>query len=237
MEVSSESDEWNDPDIEKWSRFIENFQQEQENIPKPFYAVDTLVRKYLQEEAAILDIGCETGKNAACLIKKGHKVTILDIAPNAIHYTKENLRKMGLEQGIVECINGKIEMLDQKYGPFKAVIGTYVFSFIPPHLFQEVMKKNVLGRVENEGYFVGGFFGKEHAWAKKSNLTIVTQEKLKKLLTNAGFTICEIHEQKKEIPTVFNGQQLFHTITVIAKRTLPTETPEKRNILHIDDYL
>lgn len=223
----------NDPDVEKWSHFIENLHRNTKGIPGPFKAVDTLARKYLTKDSTgfILDIGCETGKNAIPLIKAGHKVTLLDIAPNAIRYTKENIQQLGLEHGVVNSINGKIETLDQTYGPFKAVVGTYAFSFIPPNLFEEVMKNNVLGRVESGGYFAGGFFGEKHVWAKDPELSILTRQKLKKLFSSMGFSICEIEEKTEETQTVFDGKQIFHTIEIIAKRAPKTKLHQMVNIV------
>lgn len=215
-----------DPEVERWSNYIENFNGSTTEIPEAFFMVETLVSNYLKPELTsglILDIGCETGKNAIPLIEAGYKVTLLDIAPNAIQYTKDNLETLGLESGIEESIIGKIETLDPKHGPFKAVVGTYVFSFIPPNLFDEVMKKNILGRVEQEGYFVGGFFGKEHSWAKEPNITAVTIEKLNHLFKSAGFSICEVDEHKQEVMTTFEGKQLFHIIAVIAQQTLKSD--------------
>ena len=88
-------------DVEKWTEFNENLQiQALGQIPPPFGPVESLAKKYLKEPCTILDIGCETGKNAACLIKNGHKVVLLDIAPNAVKYTIENLKNEGLDHGI-----------------------------------------------------------------------------------------------------------------------------------------
>lgn len=130
-------------------------------------------------------------------MQAGYKVTLLDIAPNALQYTHENLKELNLLEGVEESILGRIEDLDQKYGPFKAVVGMLTFSFIPPHLFEEIMKTNVLGRIEPEVYFAGGFFGEEHEWAKNPNLTIMTTEKVKIFFESQGFTICENKEIKK----------------------------------------
>jgi SAM-dependent methyltransferase len=219
---SNEGTSNNSSEVEKWSEFIEKlYRMTEGKIIKPFCPVDTLIKKYLcQTESTrpVLDIGCETGKNAICLIQAGHSVLLLDIAPNAIQYTQENLKKLGLSHGIFDSINGNIETLDSKYGPFKAVVGTYVFSFIPPETFQQVMRENVLDRVESGGYFAGGFFGVEHAWAEKPNLSIVTREQLERLFASMEFSICEIDEKKEEILTVSSGIQVFHTIEVIAQR-------------------
>ena len=207
--------------VEQWMDFNEKLQnQKNGNIPPPFQPVETLTLKYLREPSIILDIGCETGKNSGCLIKNGHQVVILDIAPNAIYYTIENLKKEGLDYGIQDSIISSIEDLSAEYGPFKAIVGTYAFSFIPPHLFEQIMRENVLNKIEYDGYFVGGFFGEEHAWAGNPDLSILNIRELETLFSSHGFSILEINEQIKEIPTVFNGITKFHTINVIAHRTL-----------------
>lgn len=208
--------------IEKWVNFNEKLQiQTNGDIRLPFPPVETLAIKYLKEPSLILDIGCETGKNSACLIKNGHRVVILDIAPNAVYYTIENLKKVGLDHGIQASIISSIEDLPPEYGPYKAVIGTYAFSFIPPHLFEQIMRENVLNRVEFDGYFVGGFFGEQHSWAGDPDLSILTTQKLMDLFSFHGFSILEINEQIEEMPAISNGiMTKFHTIDVIAKKTL-----------------
>lgn len=204
--------------VQKWNQFNDKLQLS--DLPKPFKPVETLVKKYLGAPSTVLDIGCETGKNAVPLIQAGHKVTLLDIAPNAISYTIDNLQKRELAHGIQASVNVKIEDLPPTYGPFKAVVGTYAFSFIPPDLFQKVMKENVLGRVEQNGYFAGGFFGHQHAWSTDPQLSILTTEKLEELFASMGFSICEKEEKVEETQTVSNGNQIFHTIEVIAKRQI-----------------
>lgn len=217
-EKADSEDEGN---VKKWIDFNEKLQsQTKGKIPPPFEPVETLASKYLKEPSTILDIGCETGKNAACLIRKGHKVVLLDIASNAVDYTIENLKREGLGNGIQDSVVAKIEDLPVKYGPFKAVIGTYAFSFIPPHLFSQTMKENILKRVSEDGYFVGGFFGEQHAWAINKNLSIVSVKELELLFSSQGFSILEMSEQVKEIPTVSNGITKSHNINIIAHRTL-----------------
>lgn len=209
-------------EVAGWDEFIELLVQKTEGKElQPFRPVGTLVQKYLwqvESESPVLDIGCETGKNAIHLIQAGHRVVLLDISPKAIQYTQENLKKKGLEKGISDSIVGNIETLDEKHGPFKAVIGTYVFSFIPPERFEQIMKEKVLNRVEPGGYFVGGFYGEEHGWAGEPSLGFFTSEQLEEFFISHGFTICEIQEKKRVVETIPHGETFFHTIEVIAKR-------------------
>lgn len=190
-------------------------------IPPPFAAVRTLIEEYLGEmesDSPILDVGCETGKHALPLIVTGEKVVLMDIAPNAIECTQENLKKKGRLGGVAGTISGKIEELDPKWGPFKAVVGGYVFSFVPRRRFEKMMRENVLGRIEPRGFFAGGFFGKEHAWAVNSQLCCVGEEELEALFGAAGFEICAIAENRKMEETVLDGEQCFHTIELVARR-------------------
>jgi|GEM_PF-4506721 len=204
----------------KWSRFIVQLQQKQKAIPKPFSPVAKLVQLYLPSysQYPVLDIGCETGKNAACLIRGGHQVTLLDITHVAIQCTVQNLKKVGLEGGIAHTVIGGIEDLGPTQGPFKAIVGTYAFSFISPKSFQEVMQNNVLRKIEVGGYFAGGFFGPSHAWAKNPHLTIMTAKKIASFFREKNFVICDLQEKIKVSRTVRAGNQTFHTIEVIAKR-------------------
>ncbi|MCH9625963.1 MAG: hypothetical protein S4CHLAM123_11490 [Chlamydiales bacterium] len=209
-------------DSVKWSRFVEAFQKQAMTIPPPFSAVERLAQSYLKTggDYPVLDVGCETGKNAKCLIDYGHTVTILDIAPKAVQYTIENLKHEGLRDGVTDAIVGRIERLDSRAGPFKAVVGTYAFSFIHPDLFEEVMIENVLKKIAPEGFFAGGFFGQEHGWASRPGLSIMTVEKITSFFSTNGVSVLEVVESKKDIQTVSNGRQHFHTISVIAQRIL-----------------
>jgi SAM-dependent methyltransferase len=208
--------------VEKWDNFIEKlYQQSEGETLTPFSAVKFLVNDYLWQidsQNAVLDIGCEIGKNAICLIEAGHRVVLLDIAPKAIFYTQENLKKLNLDHGIAGTCNTAIEMLDSQYGPFKAVVGTYVFPFIHPDMFQQVMKENVFDKIEVGGYFAGGFFGPEHSWAKNPALTIMTREELEEFFASMDLSICFIEERKDVVMTVAGSEQLFHTFIIVAQR-------------------
>lgn len=216
-----------DNDVERWSKYNEKLHQTPMGKElKPYAPVDTLVKNYLNRihsSNPVLDIGCELGKNAACLIAAGHRVHLLDIAPNAIQYTQANLKKMGLHHGVHESTIGRIETLDVKYGPYIAVVGTYVFSFIVPNKFNEVMK-NILSRIEKDGFFAGGFFGPDHPWANDPEKTILTRAQVEEFFKSMDFNILEINEKRQKHATMSQGVKTFHTIEIIAQRK---RVPEK----------
>lgn len=219
MDTSKKDEVSQEGQVKKWTDFIEFLQKiHKSQIPSPFEPVTTLVSKYLKPSSLVLDVGCEIGKNAACLIRNGHRVVLLDIAPNAIEYTKKNLAQVHLDQGIEHSIVSKIEELPTCFGPFNAVVGTYAFSCIPPHLFRATMKNNVLSRIESQGYFVGGFFGNNHAWASDKTLSTLSTQELKDFFVSQGFAILDIQERIEDTPTVFEGTLRFHTIHVIAQK-------------------
>ena len=206
-----------DVDAAQWISFIDGLQA-RGTTPQPYDLVTRLITDYLPNNATVLDIGCETGKNAIPLLQHGHRVTLIDIAPNAIDATLSAVASRGLSVGVDDSIVGKIEDLDSRYGPFEAVVGTYVFSFLAPPVFEAVMQRNVLERVRDGGYFVGGFFGPNHAWAAEPNLTTMSSEALHDFLTRMGFQMCVLSEEIEETPTVNRGQTIFHTLNVIARK-------------------
>lgn len=143
---------------------------------------------------------------------------LLDITPKALEYTVQNLKEANTADGIADTILGKIERLDSRLGPFKAVVGMYAFSLIPPDEFFDVIEENILNRIVPNGYFAGGFFGKEHAWAAKPNLTILTKREVENFFTSRGFSIRELSEKKENTNTVMSKPKFFHTINVIAQK-------------------
>ncbi|MES2274286.1 MAG: class I SAM-dependent methyltransferase, partial [Chlamydiota bacterium] len=208
-----------DPNVYKWTNFIEALQsQEGGKIPPPFPPVELLAEKYLQPGSVVLDIGCETGKNAASLIKNCHKVVLLDIASNALSYTIANLSREGLSHGVLDSLNVQIEEFQLEHAPFQAVIGTHAFSFIPPKLFDATIKKKIFDCIEIGGYFVGGFFGEQHAWADRPEMSIFSFERLETLFISSGFRLIELSEVTQEERLTISGEFVrFHTFNIIAQ--------------------
>jgi SAM-dependent methyltransferase len=216
----------------RWDLFIVKQQSrwnvesgESFSVQAPYAPIETLATKYLKETVPlnILDIGCELGKNAIPFLERGDSVTILDVSPAAIEHTTNNLKHRGLFDRVVDVLNVSIESLPDEYGSYDAVVGTYVFSFISPEIFEDVMKANVLGRVKPGGYFAGGFFGKKHGWAKDESISISTEEEIRDLFSSMNFTILDLESVIKEGNTVSNGVVAFHDIRVIAQRQFQAE--------------
>lgn len=78
----------------------------------------------------------------------------------------------------------------------------------------------MLDRVEPNGYFVGGFFGKQHVWANNPELNIFTVEKLEAFMTSPGFSFINIKEEFEDAPIKTNDRAKFHTIELIAQKIL-----------------
>lgn len=204
---------------QEWSQFVECYQRKNGLNLISYSPVIKVAWQYLSgKEARILDIGCETGKNAICIADAGHKVTLVDISPRAVEYTLKNMGTLKLTDRVEDYVIAPIEKLEPRYNQFTAVVGTYTFSFIPPEKFEEVMVENVLGRIKAGGYFAGGFFGPKHAWAKSLEKTFLTEGEIQDFFSKHGFTILHLQELKEQVPTAFNGKVLFHTFEVIAQK-------------------
>lgn len=210
-----------------WDGFIQTLQEQtnkkfgaEYSVQAPYEGVQDLVNKYFdhRDQKHILDIGCELGKNSLPFLEKGHRVTLLDISSIAIEYTTANLKQRNLYDKVFETMQLAIEFLPIEKRNYDAVVGTYTFPFIPQHLFDIVMKNNVLDRVKPGGYFTGGFWGEKHSWAKKPGITVSTEKSLRELFRSMNFEILQFDVIREERQSVHNGTVLNHEFRVIARR-------------------
>ena len=173
---------------------------------------------YLDNDSHVLDLGSETGKNAIHLLKGGHRVTLLDISQNAIEYSLKNIEDLGLSRGVVNSVVCGVEEFDTT-SSYDAVVGTFVFSFIHPDNFEDVMDK-ILGLVKEGGYFAGHFFGPNHSWAIHPALAILSKDEVETFFKERHFEVVELDERDGQPETVNNGLQRFHQTMVVAKKSL-----------------
>lgn len=211
----------------RWCDFLKTLQNQvneksgtEYSIQQPYEGVQELVNEYFNHHHPkhILDIGCELGKNSLPFLERGHRVTAIDICQLAIDYTTANLKKRNLYNGVFDTMKVAIEYLPVDKGPFDAVVGTYTFPFIPSHLFDVVMKNNVLNRVKPGGYFTGGFWGEEHGWAKNPKVTVSSEKSLRELFESMDFEIIKFDVILEERESVRHGIVKNHEFRVIARR-------------------
>ena len=210
----------------RWDRFNIQLFKRRAGIPEPHHGVDRFIHYHLPMLAAknpsllgarALDLGCETGKHANLLIKQGIKLDLLDISSRALEFTVLNLADAGRLSGIRSLFAIPATELPAKAEPYRIIVASYVFPFNPPELFETAIR-NVWAHLETDGFFVAGFFGKNHDWREKSDLTFNSEEELRTLFKKNSMVILDFREVEKDVMTAFDGIQNFHTFDVIAKK-------------------
>lgn len=157
----------------------------------------TLLGKDIQDKA-ILDIGCSTGYFGAQLMKKGAKVTGIDISTKAIKEAKKVLT----EAKVVDLNEGKL--------PFKnKVFDSIIASELLEHLFQPINILKEAHRILKDGgeliistpnllywgnrlkFMKGEFVYQKSGVFDEGHIHFYTHQTLKKDLTEAGFKIAK----------------------------------------------
>lgn len=156
-----------------------------------------------------IDIGCGAGNDTMCLLKKGFKVTAID----------SDLRVKGILEDRAEeyCEN-----LDIVIGDFSKVelhsadliFANFSLFFVRDNFTTFV--KGILKNVNQNGFFVGNFIGKEDHWAKSKTKSTIEKEELLKIFK--GFKIHYFSEEKYIKDTISKKDKRWHVYTVIAQK-------------------
>lgn len=153
-----------------------------------------------------IDIGCGTGNDTIFLLEKGFKVTAVD----SDNQVKE----------IVENRCGNNESLDIVIGDFSKVklpeadliFANFSLFFVKENF--DVFMKNLLEKVNKNGFFVGNFLGKEDDWIKSK--TTVEKEELLSFFKD--FKIHYFSEEKYFKDGLTKKNKFWHVYTVIAQK-------------------
>ena len=155
-----------------------------------------------------IDIGCGAGNDTICLLEKGFKVTAVD----SDNQVKE----------IVENRCGNNESLDIVIGDFSKVelpeadliFANFSLFFVKENF--DVFMKNLLEKVNKNGFFVGNFLGKEDDWKTSKTKTVVEKDEL--LAFFKDFKIYYFSEEKYFKDGITKKNKFWHVYTVIAQK-------------------
>lgn len=211
-------------ETQQWNSFIEKLWRERGEHQNPHPVVERLLDNHLHHDASgietssVLDLGCELAKNAKPFARRGWSISLIDISPRAIELSRRILSPLLRgEAKILSADAISLTQLSPGQGNYRAVVGTYVFSFVPCCRFEEVMK-NIFSYIQKNGYFAGGFFGDRHGWVHKFDYTFIKREELVKLFTTSGFILYELSVEDRMTRLVDGATSRFHTLEVIAQR-------------------
>lgn len=155
-----------------------------------------------------IDIGCGAGNDTICLLEQGFKVTAVD-SDNQVKEIIEN-----------RCENS--ESLDIVIGDFSNVelpqadliFANFSLFFVKENF--DVFMKNLLEKVNKNGFFVGNFLGKEDDWKTSKTKTIVEKDEL--LAFFKDFKIYYFSEEKYCKDGITKKNKFWHVYTVIAQK-------------------
>lgn len=158
-----------------------------------------------------IDIGCGAGNDTVYLINKGWEVTAIDKEDVEDRISKrlnqEQLAKFKFQKQIFEDI--KLEKCN-------LIVANYSLSFCRKENFKEFWNK-INSSIEQNGYFIGNFFGVNDAWAKsKSKMKFFTENEVKKLFED--FKIIKFKEVEKDGATGLKKMKHWHLFIVIAQK-------------------
>lgn len=158
-----------------------------------------------------IDIGCGAGRDTVYLIKNGWHVIAID---------KENTKQIMTNQLNDEELN-RLTFIQSEFENIKLeknnlIIANYSIPFCNKNKFQEFWHK-IIDSIEENGYFVGNFFGKNDEWnTQKSSMTFFSRKTVEELFNN--FEILKFEEEEKDAKTGLGIMKHWHTYNIIARK-------------------
>ena len=120
---------------------------------------------------------------------------------------QEQLAKFKFQKQIFEDI--KLEKCN-------LIVANYSLSFCKKEDFKELWNK-INSSIEQNGYFIGNFFGVNDAWANsKSKMKFFTENEVKKIFED--FKIIKFKEVEKDGVTGLKKMKHWHLFIVIAQK-------------------
>ena len=159
----------------------------------------------LNKKSAI-DLGCGVGNDTIFLLEKGFKVTAIDSEPQV----KELLADRVGNNSNLDVVIGDFSKVEM---PKTDLLFANFSLFFVKKDFDLFIEK-VLQKVNNKGFFVGIFLGKEDDWIK-SKATVDKDELLNYF---SKFKIMYYSEEKYYKDTLEKKNKFWHVYTIIAQK-------------------
>lgn len=169
-----------------------------------------LLRKFFEnneigKNRIAIDLGCGACKDTKYLLEKGCKVIAVDcnyiseyieIKNPKLTFTKTTFEN--LEFSKVDLVNAQNSL-----------------PFCNPKNFNCVINK-MKNAINNNGYFIGNFFGKNDGWSTRKNMTFLSKVEVLEIFKN--FKIKYIAEIEEDGKTTLGNEKHWHIIQIIAQK-------------------
>lgn len=166
----------------------------------------------------VVDIGCGAG-NDTCYyaVNKNHQIIALDCNQGAITATTDAVNQHGYSNVSVIVRNIMAEPIPE----CDIASASLCMPFISPTNFTVTWENNIVSRIKPGGYFVGHFFGPNHAWRVHSELTFLSKEQVQSLFdkNSSHFEGLKFFKETQREVVLANGQKtIFHTVKAVARK-------------------
>lgn len=168
----------------------------------------------------VVDIGCNTGNEVCYYALNGqHKIIALDFNPSAIAATTAAVKQRSYT-------NVEIRLLDITAKPIPVcdvASATFFMPFIHPAKFKVTWENNIVPQIKPGGYFIGHFFGPNHQWNYRKDMTFLSEAQVR-LLFDKNSSQFEglkfFKETQKSVPLAKDNpeQAFFHFFKVVARK-------------------
>lgn len=153
-----------------------------------------------------IDIGCGAGNDTLCLLKKGYKVTDIDSDAQV----KELLENRSENNENLDIVIGDVSKVELHKADL--IFANFSLFFVRKN-FDNFMKK-LLSNINQNGFFVANFLGKEDDWIKSKT----TVEKDELLAYFKDFKVYYFSEEKYFKKGIAKKEKFWHVYTVIAQK-------------------
>ena len=155
-----------------------------------------------------IDLGCGAGNDTEFLISKGFKVTAVD----ASEEVREIWKNKNFNKDSAELIIGDFSKVDLPNADL--ILANLSLFFVKDNF--DLFLKSLIEKVNEKGFFVANFLGKEDDW-KKIRTTIEKDELLGYF---EDFEINYFSEEKYFKDTVSGKKKFWHVYTAMAQKVV-----------------
>ena len=178
---------------------------------KPRKNVRYFIEKMKCSSGKAIELGCGAGNDTVYLIKNNWKVLAID---------RENV-----EERIAKRLNDKeLEKFTFKQQNFESleleksnlIVANYCLPFCNKNKFEELWNK-IESSIDDEGYFIGNFFGTNDGWnGIKKGMIFLSRKQIMELFND--FEKILFKETEKDALTGLGKMKHWHIFDVIAKK-------------------
>lgn len=174
-----------------------------------------IVRDFIEmnvQPSKAVELGCGAGRDTVFLIKNGWNVLAID---------REDTRKY-ISKKLDDEEKTRFSFKSQKFENIKLeennlLVANFSIPFCDKDCFYEFWNK-IVDSIQENGYFVGNFFGLNDSWVKiKNKMVFLSKEQVLELFKDSFEIVC-FNEIEEDAKTGMGIMKHWHIYEVIARK-------------------